>query len=289
MRGARVFGAVDAVSEAHDLLLIGKRIQHPVLNLFDAANLHQVLDDAFVGAAVQRAFERADGRDNRRIHVRQRRRRHPRRERRSVQFMVGVQDEGHVHRSRRHVVRLCAVQRVKKVAGNRQVRARRDRLQSVAYALKGGNDDRESRRQANGFAQVGGARHVAGLFVVKRQRRDYRAQHVHRVCRLRDGADQLLNPVGELALAADLLFEVVEFAASRQAQIPEQVDDFLERGVLGEVVNVVSGVDQAAFNAVHVAERRLRGDDAFEAGFGHIGFTRHLLCFLSQCMVWVCK
>ena len=95
----------------------------------------------------------------------------------------------------------------------------------------------------------------------------------------------MLNLGGKLALLADLLLELAEFATGGQAQIPEQVDDFLEGGVPGKVVNIVSGVDQAAFNAVDIADRRLCSDHAFEAGFGHIGITRHLLSFLSQCMV----
>jgi hypothetical protein len=68
--GAGVFGLVDAVAEAGDLLLGG---QH-VLHVFDRVGAGLVdgveqAHDALVGAAVQRALERADGAGDGRVDV----------------------------------------------------------------------------------------------------------------------------------------------------------------------------------------------------------------------------
>ena len=73
MRRARVEHFVNAVADAHDLLLLRERFLDPGIDFVERADFLEHVDDAFVGAAVQRAFERADGGADRGIHVAERR------------------------------------------------------------------------------------------------------------------------------------------------------------------------------------------------------------------------
>ena len=97
-RGAGVAGLVDAVAEAHDPLLAGQGLLDPPLGVLGRADLLQDLPRLLVGPAVERALERADRRDDPRIDVRERRDRHPGRERRGVQLVLGVEDQREVER-----------------------------------------------------------------------------------------------------------------------------------------------------------------------------------------------
>ena len=71
VRGAGVERFVDAVPDAHDFFLLDELVFDPGLHIFLVADLLEHVDDAFVGAAVERAFEGADGGSNRGIHIRQ--------------------------------------------------------------------------------------------------------------------------------------------------------------------------------------------------------------------------
>ncbi len=64
------------------------------------ADVEQHLHDVGVGAAVQRALQRADRRDDGRVDVGERRGGDARGERRRVQLVVGVQHERDVERAR---------------------------------------------------------------------------------------------------------------------------------------------------------------------------------------------
>ena len=64
------------------------------------ADLLEHVDDAFIGAAVQRALERADGGADRGIHVAERRGDDARGEGAGVEAVLGVQHVGHVERLR---------------------------------------------------------------------------------------------------------------------------------------------------------------------------------------------
>ena len=56
VRGARIFGAVDAMAEAGDLHLARQRVLHALDGGLFVAQVQQPLDDVLVGAAVQRAL-----------------------------------------------------------------------------------------------------------------------------------------------------------------------------------------------------------------------------------------
>ena len=63
VRGARIFRAVHAMAEARDLDLVGQRVLHALHGLLRIAPAcSSMLDHVLIGAAVQRSFQRADGR-----------------------------------------------------------------------------------------------------------------------------------------------------------------------------------------------------------------------------------
>src|SRR5579872_4060151 len=58
--------------------------------------------------------------------------------------------------------------------------------------------------------------------------------------------------------------EFFELEGAGQISLQQQVTDFLEIAVLGQIMNVVPAVDQAAFLAVDLTDRTVGGNDPFE-------------------------
>ena len=94
--GAGVAGLVDPVAEAHDPLLAGQGVLDPRAGVLGRADPFEDLPGLFIGAAVERALQRADRGDDAGVDVRKRRYRDPRRERRGVELVLGVEDHGEV-------------------------------------------------------------------------------------------------------------------------------------------------------------------------------------------------
>ena len=100
MRGAGILSVVHAVPESGDFLLLR---QHPlhVLDRVGAGGIDR-LENAkygFVRAAMQRALQSTDGSGDGRMHVTECSRYYAGGERRGIQFVIGVQDQGDVERS----------------------------------------------------------------------------------------------------------------------------------------------------------------------------------------------
>jgi hypothetical protein len=203
---------------------------------------------------VQGAGERGDGRRDRAVHVGERACDDARREGRSVQFVIGVQDQADVEDARLALGRHLALEHVEKVGGDVEFGFRRDRVLAVAYAFDGGDEDGKLRRQAGRRAQRALARDVATLLVVEVERGDGGAQHVHRLGVAREGADEFDDLRRQLVVLADVAFERVEFRLSRQPTVPEQVDGLFKSRMRGQVVNVVALINEYALLAVHVAD-----------------------------------
>ena len=60
-----------------------------------------------------------------------------------------------------------------------------------------------------------------------------------------------------------------QLAPVRQLEVVEEVDDLLERGVRGQVADLVADVPQAPVLPVDVRDLRLGGDDVAHALVGH--------------------
>jgi hypothetical protein len=138
--GAGVFGAVDAVAEAHDALVVGKLLPDVRVGAGRIADLGGHLLDRLGGAAVQRAFERADGGDDGGVHVRERGGGDAGRKGRGVGAMLSVEQEVEVHGVDGFLARLLAFEHVEEVGGVRKRGQWRHWLEAAADAVVGGDD-----------------------------------------------------------------------------------------------------------------------------------------------------
>ena len=103
--------------DAHDFPLVGQCVLDVGVNLVQRTNLFKHLDHAFVGAAVQGALERADGRGDRGIHVAQRGDGHSSAEGGGVETVIGVQHIAHVDGVSLLLRRLLAIHQIEKIRG----------------------------------------------------------------------------------------------------------------------------------------------------------------------------
>ncbi len=234
------------------------------------ADVEQHLHDVGVRAAVQRPLQRADGADDRRMHVGQRRRRDARGERRGVQLVIGVQHQRHVEGARRERRRPLPGQHVEEVRRVSQRRVGIDVPAAGGHAAPRRDERAELPRQADGLAVVGLRRSSVGVRIVVPEHRRERPQRVHAVHarqRLHGAQDRL----GQRARGRQLRLQIAEFGPGRQPAVPQQVADFLERRAafgVRQVVDVVAVIREHAAVAVEKADGGLAGDDVFQAGFG---------------------
>src|SRR5260370_22784818 len=91
MRRPRIFGVIDTMSKRWNLLLLRKHCPH-ILNRVGSARINRLekVKSGLVRAAVQRAFESADGRSDGRVHIRERSRRHAGGKSGGIQLVIGM-------------------------------------------------------------------------------------------------------------------------------------------------------------------------------------------------------
>ncbi len=161
VRGAGVFGVVDAVAEAGDLLLLGEHLADVLDGIL--AGLVDGVEEAhggLVGSAVQRAFEGADGSGDGGVDVGKGGGDDARGEGAGVELVVGVEDEGDVEGADRGVGGLLAVEHPEEVGGVGERGVGVDDGLAFADAIEDGDDHGDLRGEAVGFADVGVVRVV---------------------------------------------------------------------------------------------------------------------------------
>src|SRR5439155_1155823 len=267
--GARVLHAIDARAEAHDAGLVRDGLLDPRLRLRRVLDLVDHQHHLLIGAAVQRPLEGADGRGDRRVHVREGGGGDACRERRGVELVIGVQDQRDVEGLHGEGAGLPAEHHVEEVGRQVQLGIRRDGDLAAAQTLPGGDQRGHLRGEPDRLTNLGLARLVVVVGIERGERGHAGAKHLHRRRLLRQRAQQRdeLGRQPARRRRIQRLVEGVVLLLRRQRAEPEEVDDLLERGLGGEVVHVVAAVDQAAFAAVDEADVRRRDDDILEAGF----------------------
>ena len=188
--------------------------------------------------------------------------------------MVGVEDQRDIERPGHVGLGDLTGQQVQGVGGERQPAARGERLLSRAQALERAEHRRQLGDEPHRLAVLRRPAVVAAIGVHEHRRAHRRAQHVHRV---RGGGrvlDDAMHYAVDLLGCFDLCGERLELRPRRQLAVEEQIGRLLERRVVGEIVDVVPPVDQAAFVTEDGAHRRFGGDDAFEALRGNAGCRR---------------
>src|SRR5262249_11369845 len=164
--GADVAGLVNAVAETHHAFLASQGIANPLFRRVGAAGGADQVHHLFVGPAVKRTLESADGGNDAGVQVGLRRANDTRGERRGVKLVLGIENQGYVKRPSDVELRLRAAQEKQEVRARGQIGARDDFGVALAEAIKSGNRQRDLREQAFGLAQVGGVRVVADFRIV---------------------------------------------------------------------------------------------------------------------------
>src|ERR671910_701663 len=257
-------GLVDAVAEAHHLLLAAQLLADPLRGPVGGADLVEHLPDLGDGPAVQRALEGGDGGGGRGVHVGQGGRGDPAGEGGGVQGVVGVQDQDDVEVAGDLGVGLLAGQGVEEVGRDAEVVAGLDRVRAGPQPLVGGDDLGGLGHQPVGLAEVGLRRPVV-VGVEGGRGRHRRPQGGHRAGPPGQGADQLDQQGVEHALGPQGGHRLRQLGRGRQLQVVEQVDGLLEGGMGGQVGDVVAGVEELALPAVDVGDPGLGGDHALES------------------------
>ncbi len=263
VRGAGIFGAIDAVAEAGDLLLVDEHVLHVGQCRFFVARIEQHADDFFVGAAVQRSFQRSDaGRDGG-VNIGQRGCHYARREGGRVQLMIGVEDQGDIEHVLHHVIRLFAGKRVEEIRGESELGVALDQRLASAQAIERGDDGGGLRHQARGFLLVGFHRIVASLGIVQAQHGYRGAQDVHGrgFGTLPKKFDDFL---GNRAVANQARLERIEFRLLGKATVPEEINDLFKSGVVGQGMNVITLIAEDSTVPIDETNIRLGGNNAFE-------------------------
>ena len=276
VRRARVERGVHTVADAHDAAFVGQAILDVRVDLVDLANLVEHLDDALVGAAVQRALERADGAGDGAVHIAERCDGHAAAEGAGVKAVVGVQDVANVDGALHVGAGLFAVDEPQEVGRLAQLGIAREDLLAQTVAVKGRDEHRHLRDEV----QALGARAVEvvaglGIVIVATQCADGGAQRVHRLRVGREALDQLDHARGDFAPRGEVLLQRRQFVGVGQPLVVKQVNDLLVRRVFREVVDVVAAVDQLADVAAHVAEVRVRRDYSGHAFVDLLGGFTH--------------
>ena len=111
-----------------------ERLLEPLVDLV-VADLEKHLHDVGVRTAVKRARQSRDAGGDAAVHSGQRARNDTRRECRSVQLVIGVQDQANVEHMFLVRVRTLAAQHIKEILRDRQAVVRSDRLLAVADAV----------------------------------------------------------------------------------------------------------------------------------------------------------
>ncbi len=166
--------------------------------------------------------------------------------------MLGVQEEVEVHGLDGLGRRLFAFEHVEEVGGVTEVVTRGYGVVAVADAVMRGDDAGELRDEALRLADVGVAGVVLDVGVEGSDCGGGGAQDVHGVSVL-DEPDYIEDLRGESAVLDEPRVEVGELLFGGKVAVEEEVADLFEIGVLSQVMNVVTAIEQYACFAIDKA------------------------------------
>ncbi len=182
VRGARVQDFVDAVANAHDLLLPFKFALDEGIDLVEIADLLEHVNDALVGAAVKRALERTDRCGDGGIHVRKCGDGDAGGEGGGVHAVIGMKGERDIEDAGCTVTGDLTVDKIEEVLGLREVFAYFRKVLTVAEAVVCGDDGGGFRAERK--CDCGVCLHVRlpdfGPLIVEAEHGDGGAEDVHR-------------------------------------------------------------------------------------------------------------
>ena len=206
------------------------------------------------GDAGRDAGERIGARRARQTHRRGRR----------VLLVIGVQDEDALHGARQHRIDLVFLARhgkahVQEVGGVVQLVLRiNERLADVVFVGHRG-DGRHLGDQAHGsdhpLVLIG---NVGRVVIEGRQRADHAAHHRHRMRIAAEAGEKARHLLVHHGVARDAVVEIFLLRLGRQFAVEQQVADFQEVAMLGQLLDRIAAMQQDAFVAVDEGDLRLR-------------------------------
>ena len=265
MRRPRILRVIHPMSEAWNLLLLREQS----LYVFDRIgsiliDIHQNLEHRLVGAPVQRPFQRANRRSHCRVHIGQSRRSHARRECRSIQFVVSMQNERDVKGPLGRCGWSGAIQHVQEIRCVRHRTIRLDDLLSLPHPVVIRHQHRDLCGQPDRLVHVRFMIVAIKFRIVIRKHRHQRAQHIHRKYVLREQFQAIQDRGIQLAFFGESLLERPQFLRTRQASKPQQVTDFLKRRVIGEIVDIDSAIGQYTLFSIDITDAGGGRDHPFQ-------------------------
>ena len=115
MRSTRIFSLINRMAKPHDLFLLRESVFHIALDLIHAINLKQDFHDGSVCPTVQWSGQSAQRGGHTAIHIGERAGDYASSEGRSIQFVIGLENQSHVEDVRVKLVRHLALEHVKKI------------------------------------------------------------------------------------------------------------------------------------------------------------------------------
>ena len=264
--GPRVLRLVDAVPEAHHLLLVRGLGVVPRLDLVHRPDGRELLEDALVGPAVEGPEERTDGAAARGVGVVLGRRHDAAREGARVHGVLGVQDQRAVEGPHRDVVGSLTVEAPEEVRGRGEVGLGLDVLLAGAHALERCHEDGSARDHPAAGLVLRGRVAQVGLGADHPQTREAGLEGLHGVGRGGHRLDHLHQRLRQLPQPAEIRLERRELLRGRQLPIEKQPRHLLVSAVGRQVLDLVAAVLQHARLPIDEADGRLGGGDACEAG-----------------------
>ena len=234
VRGARVFGVVDAVAEAGDFFLLGEHLAD-VLDGVGTGFVDGVEEahGGLVGSAVEGTFEGSDGTGDSGVDVGEGGGDDARGEGAGVELVVGVEDERDVEGSGGGLGGLFAVEHPEEVGSVREGGISIDDGLTFADAVEDGDDHGDLGCQAEGLADVGVVGAVGLVGVVDAEERDGGAEDLHGRRVGGDAAEEVDDLGIELAGCGEMRGEFSELGCVGEFAEPEKVGGLLECGALG--------------------------------------------------------
>ena len=255
--------------EAHDEFFFGEHVAHsPDRGLGRIESLDQ-LHGGFVGAAVQRTAQGADGARDRGVHVGQGPGDDAAGEGRGVELVLRIENQRRIERLPVQLGWRLAVQQVEQVARYAVVvgfgvNAHAVRVKAVPVQ----KHRRQTRQQPVGRVFL---RRKIALRLDVAQKGHARAQHVHRRRVRRDQLKHRLQRFGQTPIGLDSGDIGIEFRPGRQFALEQQVGHFQERRLGREIADVIAAIGQAgALLADRAQGGRSRRDAGQTAGLSAI-------------------
>ena len=167
--------------------------------------------------------------------------------------MLGVEDEVHVQQIGGFLVRRLVEQHVQEVTGVIQVGIGSHRLQTLPQSVVGGDDCGPHGRQPDSFANSCFNGIVIYVRVEPGKRRDAGAQGVHWVTVLGQQFQYLDHIIRDATVGPQSGVKISQLLLSGELGIEQQIDYFFKRRLLGQIVDVVTTIQQLAFLPVNEA------------------------------------